>query len=304
LTDFGADESFSKAAAKVKEHYRIDVPESGVRQVTQKHASMSKQQEQLETSMGGKGVCQIIAETDGCLIPIVEIEEKSPAKDRRKQRRLDWREARLSLARRADQVSKRYRATLGGVEQAGAQLLDCVIKAGGGKQTAIHCVGDGAGWIVRQVEQQFHGQATYLIDFYHLSEYLAKAGDEISGGNRQWLHKQQSRLKANRVMEVLKEVEGKVESQEVGEDQAPVRACARYMRNRLGCLDYQGAIEGGLPIGSGEVESGHRSVIQARLKVSGGWWKEANAENMLALRTMRASGEWQSYWDSVRQAAA
>jgi hypothetical protein len=183
-------------------------------------------------------------------------------------------------------------------------LLDCVIKAGGGNQTAIHCVGDGAGWIVRQVEQQFQGQATYLIDFYHLSEYLAKAGESISGGKREWLRKQQSRLKANRVMEVLKEMEGKIESEEVGEDQAPVRACMRYMRNRLGCLDYQGAIEAGLPIGSGEVESGHRSVIQARLKVSGGWWKEANAENMLALRTMRASGEWQSYWDSVRQAAA
>jgi len=170
LTDFGVDESFAKSAAKVKEHYRIEVPESGLRRVTYKHAWVSKQQEELETRMGKKGVGQIIAETDGCLIPIVEIEEESPAKDRRKRRRLDWREARLSLARRVDRVSKRYRATLGGVEQAGAQLLDCVIRAGGGNQTAIHCVGDGAGWIVRQVEQQFHGQATYLIDFYHLSE--------------------------------------------------------------------------------------------------------------------------------------
>jgi len=133
---------------------------------------------------------------------------------------------------------------------------------------------------------------------------VAKAGESISGGHRQWLHKQQSRLKANRVMEVIKGMEVKVESEEVGEEQAPVRACVRYMRNRLGCLDYQGAIEAGLPIGSGEIESGHRSVIQARLKVSGAWWKEENAENMLALRTLRASGEWQSYWDSVRQAAA
>jgi hypothetical protein len=304
LTGFGADESFARSVAKVKEHYRIEVPESSIRQLTHKHASISKQQEELEMSMGEHGVCQIIAETDGCLIPIVEIEEKNPAKDRRKQRRPDWREARLSLARRAEQVSKRYRATLRGVEQAGAQLLDCVIKTGGGNQTAIHCVGDGAGWIVRQVEQQFQGQARYLIDFYHLSEYLAKAGQSISGENREWLHKQQSRLKANRVMEVLKEVEGKVEREEVGEDQAPVRACVRYIKNRLRYLDYESAIAAGLPIGSGEVESGHRSLIQARLKLSGAWWKEENAENLLALRTMRASGEWQSYWSNAMQAAA
>jgi len=304
LTDFGADESFAKSVAKVKEHYLIDVPESGLRQVTHKHASISKQQEELETKLVAKGVQQVIAETDGCLIPIVEIEEESPVKDRRKRRRLDWREARLSLARSADQISKHYRATLGEVEQAGAQLLDCVIKAGGGRESRIHCVGDGAGWIVRQVEQQFQGQATYLIDFYHMSEYLAKAGESISGGKRQWLNKQQSSMKANRVMEVLKGMEGKVESQEVGEEEAPVRGCVRYLRNRLGCLDYQGAIEAGLPIGSGEVESGHRSVIQARLKLSGAWWKEENAENMLALRTMRASGKWQSYWSYARQAAA
>lgn len=40
--------------------------------------------------------------------------------------------------------------------------------------------------------------------------------------------------------------------------------------------------------GMGEVESGHRSVIQARLKLSGAWWKEETAESMLALRTLRA----------------
>jgi hypothetical protein len=304
LTDFGADESFARAAAKVKEHYQIDVAESGIRQVTYKHALMSKQQEELETKLVAKGVRQVIAETDGCLIPIVEIEEKSRVKDRRKRRKLDWREARLSLARNADRVSKHYRATLGEVEQAGAQLLDCVIKAGGGRNSRIHCLGDGAGWIVRQVEQQFQRQATYLIDFYHMSEYLAKAGEVISEGNKKWLERQQQRMKSNRVKEVIKELAGRQESRRAGEEESPVRACVRYIKNRVMNLDYKRAIEEGLPIGSGEVESGNRSVIQARMKVSGAWWKEENAENMLALRTMRASDEWQSYWDKVWQAAA
>ena len=55
---------------------------------------------------------------------------------------------------------------------------------------------------------------------------------------------------------------------------------------------------------TGEIESGNRSVIQARLKRSGAWWKEENAEKMPALRTLRASGQWETYWQDVRHAAA
>lgn len=304
LTDFGADQSFAKAVAKVQEHYRIEVPASGVRQATYKHAKTSKQQDELATNLPAKGVAQVIAEIDGCLIPIVKMDATKAVKDRRKARKLEWREARLSLARRADAVSKYYRATLAEVEQAGAQLRDCVVKAGGGRQTRIHCVGDGAPWIVRQVEQPFKGQATYLIDFYHLSQYLAKAAEGIGARTPSWLHKQQEWLKGNRSREVLRHLASKCECDEMSDEQAPVRACVRYIKNRLAYLDYQGAIADGLPIGSGEVESGHQSVIQARLKLSGAWWKEENAENMLALRTMRASGEWRSYWDKVCQAAA
>src|SRR5919198_2376629 len=58
LTDFGADESFAKSAAKVKEHYRITIPESGVRRVTQKHAARRRQQTEPETKLPAKGVRQ------------------------------------------------------------------------------------------------------------------------------------------------------------------------------------------------------------------------------------------------------
>lgn len=64
------------------------------------------------------------------------------------------------------------------------------------------------------------------------------------------------------------------------------QACHRYLSNRLTQLDYPRARALGLPIGSGEIESAHRYVIQKRLKLSGAWWKEDNAKNMLALRIL------------------
>lgn len=85
------------------------------------------------------------------------------------------------------------------------------------------------------------------------------------------------------------------------------RPCAAVLRDleaRRDYLDYAGARARGLPIGSGEIESGHRSVIQKRLKIAGAWWLEASAEKMLALRTTRANQEWESYWKAQRQAHA
>lgn len=303
LTDFGADHSFAQAVAKVKEHYLIDVPISGVRRQTQKHAAQIRQSQPATVSLPAGGAVQVIAETDGCMIPIVKIAAKG-AKDRRKRRLLDWQEARLSLAYRAGSLAKHYQATLQSVETAGAQLLACAQQAGAGQQSRVHCVGDGAGWIVRQVEERFGEQGRYLIDFYHVSEYLAKAAEAITSEPEKWRRRQQERLKSNGVEKVLAELTRHLEEEEEEECQAPVRGCWRYLSNRLANLDYQGAIAAGLPIGSGEVESGNRSVIQARLKRSGAWWKEENAEEMLALRTLRASGQWESYWADLRQAAA
>ncbi|HKP86853.1 MAG TPA: UPF0236 family protein [Blastocatellia bacterium] len=303
LTDFGADHSFAQAIAKVKEHYLIEVPTSAARQHTNKHAAQMKEATPASASLPEGGVAQVVAQTDGCLIPIVKIAAKGP-KDRRKRRQLDWQEARLSLAYRAGSLEKHYQATLQAVEVAGAQLLECARRAGAGQKSRIHCVGDGAGWIVRQVEDRFGGQGSYLIDFYHVSEYLAKAAEAISRAPQAWRRRQQQRLKSNRVGKVLEELTAHLEEEVVEDEPAPVRACWRYLSNRLGNLDYKGALAAGLPIGSGEIESGNRSVIQARLKRSGAWWKEENAEDMLALRTLRASGQWESYWNDLRQAAA
>jgi len=303
LTDFGADHSFAQAAAKVREHYLIEVPISAARNHTQKHAAQIQESEPPPASLPVGGVAQVIAETDGCLVPIVKIAAKGP-KDRRKRRLLDWQEARLSLAYRAGSLEKHYRATLHEVEVVGQQLLTCAVRAGAGQQSQIHCVGDGAAWIVRQVEDRFGEQGSYLIDFYHVSEYLAKAAAAITRAPQRWRKRQQERLKGNRVGKVLEELGAHLEEEGDDDEPAPVRACWRYLSNRLENLDYQGAIAAGLPIGSGEVESGNRSVIQARLKRSGAWWKEENAEGMLALRTLRASGQWESYWNDLRQAAA
>ncbi len=303
VVDFGADSSFATAVEKIGEHYGVEVSRSAVRAVTEGHGAAMRLESEVAVRLPREGVRELLTEIDGTLLPIVETGDWKA--DKRKRRRSKWHEARLCLAGQAKSVRRRYAATMGNVERAGRVWKACVAEAGAGHDTHLHCIGDGARWIASQVREQFGEQATFLVDFYHLSEYLGEAAHAIAGpGAKSWLWQQQARMKANDVGQVLDELAVHREGEEVEEESAPVRRCHRYLQARLEYLDYAGAIERGLPIGSGEIESGHRSVLQARLKLSGAWWKEENAEKMLALRVTRANGEWRSYWQGVRQAHA
>jgi hypothetical protein len=306
LVDFGADESFRDAVEKVREHYGIEVSPTAARRLTQAHGTRmaEEQQAQRVERLGPEpGVELLITELDGSQIPIVEIQER--AADRRKQKSLQWREARLCLAREPGSVTPRFGACVGEAEEAGEMWLACVARAGAGAATQLHCLGDGAAWISQQAEQRFGAQASFLLDFYHVSQYLAGAAEVIAGAEaHSWLRQQQARLKENRASAVLAELLPHIEPPEVADEEARVRVCHRYLTNHREQLDYRRALEANLPIGSGEIESGHRYVVQARLKIAGAWWKMANAPKMLALRVTRANHQWESYWQQLRQAVS
>jgi hypothetical protein len=53
----------------------------------------------------------------------------------------------------------------------------------------------------------------------------------------------------------------------------------------------------GLPIGSGMIESGHRHVLQARLKKAGTAWLHDHADQIAHLRVLKANRQWQSLWN-------
>jgi hypothetical protein len=171
-------------------------------------------------------------------------------------------------------------------------------------ETFVHSVGDGAPWIATQVNEQFGEPGRCLLDFYHVCEYLAAASHICAPSNPSfWVEEQKTRLKANLSDLVLEELKPYREPDSVPDKQAPVRAVYRYIFNRPNQLDYKGTIAAGLPIGSGEIESAHRYVIQNRLKLSGCWWTIENAKAMIALRILRANQDWDSYWNHCPKAA-
>jgi hypothetical protein len=298
VTDFGADHSFLEATKKMREHYGVELPASSVRERTLAHAKASGA---VQHETPKRSVQTLITEMDGTMLPIVKT-KTGPGLDGRKDKELLWREARLCLGRPLDAVDGVYGATFGTVQIAGALWRPVAEAAGLGPRTRVHGLGDGATWIVNTFEEQFgtgkDSSATYTVDFHHVSDYLAAAAQVVaSGSNKDWLHQQQALLLQNKVCEVLRALEPRLEPAQ--QEETPVRTAHRYIHDRQQHMDYAGALAAGLPIGSGEVEGGHRYVLQKRLKIAGAWWLELNAERMLQLRTLRANGDWEKYWAEI-----
>lgn len=86
-----------------------------------------------------------------------------------------------------------------------------------------------------QVSQAFGLQADYLIDFYHLCEYLAPAAPICApAAPREWVKQQKMNMKNNQVVDVLEALEKHREPESAGKD-APVKKCYQYISNRQGC---------------------------------------------------------------------
>lgn len=307
VVDFGADTSFKDAKKKIYEHYAIDVPESTIQQITKMHANKILNMDINEIKTYKKAVECLICETDGTMIPIVsfELNKNSKKADLRKNRKVFWKEARLCFSREQDSATRVFSAVFGSVHATGDAMYQTACRVGFNKHTHVHGVGDGASWIVDQFDRVFAEQANYLIDFFHLSEYLLEASKALSPEDPKfWRKKQERRMKKNQSHLVLNELSKKIKQENLKIAEDPVVACHRYIKNRIDYVDYATAIEKDLPIGSGEIESSHRYVIQKRLKISGAWWKEENARAMLSLRVLRANDDWELYWNQFELDAA
>jgi hypothetical protein len=137
----------------------------------------------------------------------------------------------------------------------------------------------------RKRHEIFGADARALTDFYHVREYLAAAAPGCRpAAPHAWRRTQQKRLKSGAAGQVIATLGEHREPAEVAEENAPVRAAHRYLSNRADTLDYGAALQAGLPIGSGLIESGHKHVLQARLKLPGAAWCKRNAQTRAQLR--------------------
>ena len=234
----------------------------------------------------------LIAEVHGRMIPIVGYPDQQ-AEDLRKKKTVMWKEAKLCLSHPPGKMTPTLAVTLGDAKTCGELWRRVGEASGFGKITRLHCLGEGASWISHQMEIQLGAQASYMIDIFHVYEYLTPVAAQLGDAGQAWLEGQKKCLLASPSQSVLNALKPLAAA---NDPDASAATCLRYLSARIDPLDYAKAIAQNLPIGSGEVESAHRYVIQERLKLAGAWWEENNAQAMLNLRSARANHRWGDYW--------
>lgn len=142
-----------------------------------------------------------------------------------------------------------------------------------------------------------------LIDFYHSSEHLSKLAAGLFGENsdesREWYEKWRSKLKYEEggVGKMLRSAQSHAKRERRSKSQArKIESEMTYFKRNKGRMNYSENVANGWPIGSGPVEAACKSIVKARLCQSGMRWTKEGGRNILALRVLHKSEQWDHAW--------
>lgn len=166
----------------------------------------------------------------------------------------------------------------------------------------IVSVTDGSGWITSFTNYHMP-EAVRILDFHHATGYLADAGKAIYGEGGQpfnaWFAECTHQLKHKPPQQTLGEIALLRTKADTEEKRDIIDTVHYYLEQRKEMIDYPYFRARQLPIGSGSVESGHKQVVQSRMKQAGMRWARENIEPMLALRNLICNRRWEEGWGKV-----
>jgi hypothetical protein len=147
-------------------------------------------------------------------------------------------------------------------------------------------------------------KVTILVDVVHVLEYLWDAGRALFGEtNREaekWVGDRLLALLTGRTGgEVAQTIRWWAKRKRPDEAaQKIIDTTCNYLadRTRTRLLGYADALRDGLPIATGVIEGACRYLVKDRMDRTGARWSLTGADAVLRLRAVRASGDFDAYW--------
>ncbi len=206
-----------------------------------------------------------------------------------------WREVKLGVI--SSDERRRYVGHLGAPGPLGRKLRRELGAVGAGRAGRQVALGDGARWVWKLFEDKFP-TAVQVVDYYHVAQQIHGCASVLYGeGTAQgkaWAEGMKGSLWEQGPEAVLEKLRPR-RWRKKGKRQAVENLRGYITRNRPR-LDYPQFREQGLPVGSGQVESGCKQVVQRRLKGPGMRWSIKGAQEMLAVRCAALSDLWEEAW--------
>ena len=143
---------------------------------------------------------------------------------------------------------------------------------------------------------------TVILDIIHVVEYVWKAGQVFHReGSPELTHWAWTRVrsilagKASRVAAAMRRAATVAGFSK--DTRKPVDRCADYLLKYAPYLHYDRYLAAGYPIATGVIEGACRYLVRDRMELTGARWRLVGAEAVLKLRALRASGDFDAYWD-------
>jgi hypothetical protein len=143
---------------------------------------------------------------------------------------------------------------------------------------------------------------TIVLDIVHVLEYLWRAAYAFCADGtpeaEKWVEDRLLALLQGRPAgEIAKSLRAMIVRHGLDAKAAkPVVTCASYLVKNSRWLHYDRALADGLPIATGVIEGACRHLVQDRMGRTGARWSLTGAEATLRLRALRASGDFDDYW--------
>jgi len=163
-------------------------------------------------------------------------------------------------------------------------------------------INDGAKWQWNWISAEYP-KATQILDFYHAMEHIGSFISLVKSRAEKMAYMEQIGhcLKEEGVKacwQQLEQIDCRTKTQILEKQKLKT-----YFDNNCSRMDYPAYLKRGLLIGSGAIESAHRTVIQRRMKLAGQRWSEKGAKHMLNIRVLNMSGHWDRVQTFYRNAA-
>ena len=193
-----------------------------------------------------------------------------------------------------------YDVLLGDAEAVWALLIGYLRLLGAASAAVVEFIADGAEWIWKRVERLRTlaeipaAKLVEVLDFYHASQYLSETlatCRSMPKAQRQALYKRLRHALRHQTdgVEVVQEALRALAT--THRSKAIPRALC-YVEPHAHRMHYVTLEARKLSIGSGQVESAVRRVINLRFKAPGSFWTETTVSGLMHLRAAFKAGRW------------
>ena len=307
----GADESsYEKAEAHLRETGGIEFSARQIQRLVQsigQDAQTWQQREALKPLPEAQAVPKLYISADGTGVPMRREEltgrqGKQPdgsAKTRMvylgcvfTQHKQDEKGAPIR-----DHNSTSYVSSFESIDQFGPMLRQEAIRRGLPLAMFVVLLIDGAAGLAKMGRSCFP-TALQIVDFYHALEHAGRILIALLGSKE---HPDYKMRLSRWAKLLLKDGVEKLISQARAE--CAGKSCAtqveeqlHYFVTNVSRMQYGTFRKQGLFIGSGVVEAGCKTVVGARCKQSGMFWRKRGAQSVLAFRCIHASRRSDTFW--------